>query len=88
MKILVETATNLVKYVFENSDMFLWIGPRVDLNPMLKGFYRTNSFKIGDLDPTVTTFYTGVLNVPADFIGDKYTYDGSDFTLNPNWTEE
>lgn len=33
-----------------------------------------------------STLYEGVTDVPDDWDYDKYRYDGSSWSLNPNWT--
>ncbi len=37
--------------------------------------------KIGDLNNSNSTIYTGVTNVPVDWCGDYYTYDGGTWTM-------
>lgn len=34
-----------------------------------------------------STLYEGVTDVPEDWDYDKYLYDGSSWSLNPNWTD-
>ena len=34
-----------------------------------------------------TNIYKDVKDVPSDFIGDKYLYDGSKWSANPTWVD-
>ncbi len=76
MKTIVETATGLSKYIFENSDSIT----------MRKTKINTPNFIIGDLNSTNALLHTGV-TPPDDWIGNKYTFDGTSWTINPNWVD-
>ena len=43
-------------------------------------------FIIGDMNSTNATVHTGV-TPPADWQGGNYLFDGSAWTLNPDWTD-
>jgi len=43
-------------------------------------------FIIGDMNSTNATIHTAV-TPPDDWQGNKYLFDGSAWTLNPNWTD-
>jgi hypothetical protein len=43
-------------------------------------------FIIGDMNSTNATVHTGV-TLPADWQGGNYLFDGSAWTLNPEWTD-
>ena len=76
MKTIVETATGLSKYVFEDD-------ASVTLNA---DNIVTPNFIIGDLNTGNATMHEGV-TPPADWIGNKYTFDGTTWTANPDWVE-
>ena len=43
-------------------------------------------FIIGDCNSSNATLYTGV-TPPADWVGGKYLFDGTDWTVNPSYVE-
>jgi hypothetical protein len=52
-----------------------------------RGCYATAGLIISDLTPGNSTLYTGVNDVPEDFKGEKYLFDGSSWTANPDYVE-
>jgi hypothetical protein len=44
------------------------------------------NFIIGDMNSTNATIHTGVTS-PEDWQGGKYLFDGTSWTLNPDWTD-
>ena len=80
MKTIVETSSGLSKYlladdvtIISNSDM-IHVGDPVE-------------FSIGDLNSTTVTITDNVTNAPADWTGNKYFFDGTTWSLNPDWTD-
>jgi hypothetical protein len=80
MKTIVETSTKLSKYlladdvtVVSNSDM-IHVGDPIQ-------------FSIGDLNSSAVTITENVTNAPSDWAGNKYTFDGTTWALNPNWVD-
>ena len=80
MKTIVETSSGLSKYlladdvtIISNSDM-IHVGDPVE-------------FSIGDLNSTTVTITDNVTNAPADWTGNKYFFDGTTWTLNPDWVD-
>lgn len=76
MKTLIETGTNISKYVFENADAVTITDNSVE----------TSAFVIADLNSSNCSMVTGV-TPPADWTGCKYTYANSSWTLNPDYVE-
>jgi len=76
MKTIVETATSLSKYVFVD-DALVTIGADNIVTP---------SFIIGDLNTGNATMHEGV-TPPDDWSGNKYTFDGTTWTANPDWVD-
>lgn len=76
MKTIVEIATGLSKYVFED-DASVIMGADNIVTP---------NFIIGDLNTGNATMHEGV-TPPADWSGNKYTFDGTTWTANPDWVE-
>ena len=44
-------------------------------------------FYIGDLNSGNCTLHENVTNAPDDWIGNKYTFDGTTWTQDSNWVE-
>lgn len=76
MKTIVETSTGLSKYVFEDE-------AEVTMNDTN---IVTPAFIIGDLNTGNATMHEGV-TPPEDWTGNKYTFDGTTWTLNPDWVD-
>jgi hypothetical protein len=79
MKTIVETATGLSKYLLEDT-------VTVTLNDDAIVVGDPAMFIVADLNADNAVVYEGV-TAPADWTGNKYTFDGSDWTLNPDWAE-
>ena len=77
MKTLVQNSTNLSKYIFEDGDTVLQY-----LNKT-----KCDHFIIADMNTSNSTVHTGV-TPPEDWVGDKYFFDGSNWTANPDYVEE
>lgn len=82
MKTIVENSTNLSKYLFED-DMPLNIGSE----EIAVGDPANLDFYIGDLNSSNCTLHENVTNAPADWIGNKYTFDGTTWTQDSNWVD-
>ena len=77
MKTIIENATNLSKYLLEDSVVTTASQDSITVgNPV--------EFIIGDMNEGNATVYENV-DAPADWSGNKYTFDGTTWTLNPNW---
>jgi len=74
MKTIIENATNLSKYVFEDSAIVTFTAANIE----------TPNFIISDLNNQNATMVEGV-TIPEDWSGNKYTYANGAFTLNSNW---
>jgi hypothetical protein len=79
MKTIVETATGLSKYLLEDT-------VTVTLNDDAIVVGDPAMFIVADLNADNAVVYEGV-TAPADWTGNKYTFDGSDWTLNPDWID-
>ena len=76
MKTIIENATNLSKYVFENDAVVTFTATKIE----------TPNFIISDLNSGNATMVEGV-TVPDDWSGNKYTYANAAFALNPDWVD-
>jgi hypothetical protein len=80
MKTIVETSTGLSKYLLEDTESVVMASDKITVgNPA--------RFIIGDLNSGNAALHENVSNAPADWIGNKYTFDGTTWTLNPNWVD-
>lgn len=79
MKTIVENTTNLSKYLFDDAEVVVLNEDNIVVGDPVK-------FIIGDLNASTATVYEGV-TAPADWIGNKYTFDGADWALNPTWVD-
>ena len=73
MKTIVETSTNLSKYLLEDSVSVVMGEDNITVGDPAQ-------FIVGDLNSTTATLHTDVSNVPEDWTGNKYTFDGSTWT--------
>jgi len=80
MKTIVETATGLSKYLFDDD-----VSVAVHSDHIVVG--DPAEFIIGDLNSGNTTMTEGVTNAPVDWTGNKYTFDGTTWAQNPDWVE-
>ena len=76
MKTIVDNETKVSKYVFDDG---VSVDPQSDKT-------ITETFIIADLHRGNSTLYLGI-NVPNDWKAEKYVYDGSIWSLNPNWID-
>ena len=79
MKTIVENATSLSKYLFDDTEVVVLNEDNIVVGDPPK-------FIIGDLNGSTVTVYENV-NAPDDWTGNKYTFDGTDWTLNPDWAD-
>tara|TARA_R100001509_G_scaffold158048_1_gene122800 strand:- start:99 stop:353 length:255 start_codon:yes stop_codon:yes gene_type:complete len=80
MKTIVETATGLSKYLLEDDVSVVANSDHIVVGNPAK-------FIVGDLNSSTTTITENVTNAPSDWTGNKYTFDGTTWTQNPNWVD-
>ena len=78
MKTIIETATKLSKYLVDDD---VTITPNSDY--IVVG--DPAKLIIDDLTSSNATVIENVTNAPEDWIGNKYTFDGTTWTENSNW---
>tara|TARA_R100001460_G_scaffold16268_1_gene35639 strand:+ start:2033 stop:2287 length:255 start_codon:yes stop_codon:yes gene_type:complete len=78
MKTIVETATGLSKYLLEDDVSITANSDHIIVGDPAK-------LIIGDLGAGDVTITENVTNAPSDWTGNKYTFDGTTWTLNPDW---
>lgn len=82
MKTIVENNSNLSKYLFEDDKAL-----DIQAGQINVGDPASLDFIIGDLNSGNSTLYENVTDAPADWAGNKYTYDGTTWTQDPNWVD-
>lgn len=80
MKTIVETSSNLSKYLLADDVTITATADNITVGDPAQ-------FIIGDLNSTTVTITENVTNAPEDWSGNKYTFDGTTWTLNPNWVD-
>jgi len=80
MKVIAETSTKLAKYALTDDETIVSTADNLQIGNPIK-------FLVDDLNSTTVTITENVTNVPDDWIGNKYTFDGTTWTLNPNWVD-
>lgn len=77
MKTIVENATDLSKYLLDDAEVVVLNEDNIVVGAPAK-------FIVADLSASTATVYENV-TAPADWTGNKYTFDGTNWTLNPDW---
>ena len=80
MKTIVETSTGLSKYLLEDAVTITATATEITVGDPAQ-------FIIGDLNSGTVTITDNVTNAPSDWTGNKYTFDGTTWALNPDWVE-
>ena len=80
MKVIAETSTKLAKYALTDDETIVSTADNLQIGNPIK-------FLVDDLNSTTVTITENVTNVPDDWGGNKYTFDGTTWTLNPNWVD-
>lgn len=79
MKTIVETSTGLSKYLLADDVTIIMNADHIVVGD-------PPQFIVGDMGTNNAVVHENVL-APADWIGNKYTYDGNEWTLNPDWVD-
>ena len=80
MKTIVETSSGLSKYLLADDVTITATADDITVGDPAQ-------FIIGDLKSTTVTITDGVTNAPADWTGNKYFFDGTSWSLNPDWVD-
>jgi len=82
MKTITENSTKLSKYLLEDSKAVA-----IGSGKITVGDPSSPDFYIADLNSSNATLTENVTNVPSDWTGNKYTFDGTTWTQNPDWVD-
>ena len=80
MKTIVETSSGLSKYLLADNVAINATAENITVGDPAQ-------FIIGDLNSTTATITENVANAPEDWSGNKYFFDGTAWTLNPDWVD-
>lgn len=73
------TKNNLSLYLFQDDKLLLIEADKITVGDPV-------DFIIGDCNSGNIVLHEGVIG-PEDWIGGKYMFDGTEWTLNPNWVD-
>ena len=80
MKTIVETSTGLSKYLLADDVTITATSDNITVGDPAQ-------FIIADLNSTTVTITDNVTNAPDDWTGNKYFFDGTTWTANPDWVD-
>ena len=80
MKTIVETSSGLSKYLLADNVTLTSTANDITVGDPAQ-------FIIADLNSGNVTVTENVSNAPADWMGNKYTFNGSAWAANPDWVE-
>lgn len=73
------TKENLSVYLFEDTETLAVTVETITVGDPVR-------FVVADCNSTNTVLHEGV-TAPVDWVGGKYFFDGTDWTLNPDWVD-
>tara|TARA_B100001094_G_C17637401_1_gene533375 strand:+ start:175 stop:462 length:288 start_codon:yes stop_codon:yes gene_type:complete len=82
-KVLVRDDDGMAAYVWPSSYNVELLADKVVVKEDNQVLYN-----ISDLNATNSTFHSNVSDIPEDWAGGKYMFDGSSWTVNPVWETE
>lgn len=80
MKTIVETSTGLSKYLLEDDVTITATATEITVGDPVQ-------FIIGDMNTGNSTITENVTNAPDDWMGCKYTFDGTTWTIVEGWVD-
>jgi len=80
MKTIVETSSNLSKYLLADDVTITATASDITVGDPAQ-------FIIADLNSTTVTVTDNVTNAPDDWTGNKYFFDGTTWSANPDWVD-
>jgi len=80
MKTIVENQTGLSKFVYEDDMVITMESDRIVIGD-------PEILVVACHNETDSTVYENVTDVPSDWVGNKYIYDGTTWTQNPHWVD-
>jgi len=83
MKTITHNGSNISAYRFADDDEITATEKNIVLADTTE---FDDPFIIGDMNTSNSTIHTGV-TLPEDWVGGKYIFDGTSWSLNPDWSE-
>ena len=80
MRTIVETSSGLSKYLLADDVTITATADNITVGDPAQ-------FIIGDLNSTTVTITDNVTNAPANGSGNRYKFDGTTWTANPDWVD-
>lgn len=80
MRTIVETSSGLSKYLLADDVTITATADNITVGDPAQ-------FIIDDLNSTTVTITDNVTNAPENWSGNRYTFDGTTWTANPNWVD-
>lgn len=80
MKTIVENSTGISKFVLEDSTVVVMQDSQIVIGDPVQ-------FVVACHNQNDSTLHENVTTVPADWSGNKYFFDGTTWTLNPDWID-
>jgi hypothetical protein len=80
MKTIVETSTGVCKYLLEDDVTITATATEITVGDPAQ-------FIIGDMNTGNSTITENVTNAPDDWMGCKYTFDGTTWTIVEGWVD-
>lgn len=81
MKVLVRNEDNISIYLIDDGATVNFVDDQIHIT----GDAEMGNVVVGDRSSDDTTLYEDVTDAPEDWFGWKYFYDGSAWTLNPDF---
>lgn len=84
MKVLVRNEDNISIYLIDDGATVSFVDDQIRIT----GDPAMGDVVVGDRSSDNTTLYEGVTDEPQDWFGWKYFYNGSEWTLNPDFVDD
>ena len=80
MKTITENSTGLSKYLLDDDVVVTVSADSITIGDPAE-------FIVADLNSSNATLTENVTDAPEDWAGNKYTFDGTTWTQDPNWVD-
>lgn len=84
MKVLVRNEDNISIYLIDDGATVDFVDDQIHIT----GDAEMGDVVVGDRSSNDTTLYENVTDAPSDWFGWKYFFNGSTWSLNPDYVED